>query len=269
MKKSPAQLSASFATAIFFLFNSGPSDAGQPDLEMTGSEAIGRLSIDGRSMCTGSLIAPDIVLTAAHCLHLPGSGQETFPQSILFEAGLQGRSSRASRRVTRAALHPGYDYQQGAARLMGHDLAVLLLETPITPAQASPLSLSMEGPEGRQAAIFSYARRYGPWPFLEEGCQILFKRKDTLIMSCEVDFGASGAPVLKLSPNAPPAILSVISAKAMMGSKRISIASTLDETLHEMIETIRQDTPELLERRDVSNQSRHTRSPTYFPLPPH
>ena len=31
-------------------------------------EAVGRLDIDGVGFCTGALIAPDIVLTAAHCL---------------------------------------------------------------------------------------------------------------------------------------------------------------------------------------------------------
>ncbi|MEM8798570.1 MAG: trypsin-like serine protease, partial [Pseudomonadota bacterium] len=34
-----------------------------------GWEAVGKLNIDGRGFCTGALIAPDIVLTAAHCLY--------------------------------------------------------------------------------------------------------------------------------------------------------------------------------------------------------
>ena len=33
-----------------------------------GWEAVGRLDIDGKGFCTGALIAPDLVLTAAHCM---------------------------------------------------------------------------------------------------------------------------------------------------------------------------------------------------------
>jgi len=57
-----------------------------------GWEAVGRLDLDGRGFCTGALIAPDLVLTAAHCMFDRASGSEVDPSRIEFHAGLRKRA---------------------------------------------------------------------------------------------------------------------------------------------------------------------------------
>ena len=50
--------------------------------DVRGWEAVGRLNIGWGGMCTGALIAPNIVLTAGHCLFDKETGE------ILHEASL-------------------------------------------------------------------------------------------------------------------------------------------------------------------------------------
>ena len=47
-------------------------------------EAVGRLELAGKAFCTGALIAPDLVLTAAHCLYDPTTGAEIPVEDIQF-----------------------------------------------------------------------------------------------------------------------------------------------------------------------------------------
>ncbi|WP_367153196.1 serine protease, partial [Leisingera sp. F5] len=81
------------AASVFIGFSAGAAAAGQPAPvpSVPGWEAVGRLNIGGRAMCTASLIAPDMVLTAAHCMYDIRNGRAVNPRSLKFEAGLNGR----------------------------------------------------------------------------------------------------------------------------------------------------------------------------------
>jgi V8-like Glu-specific endopeptidase len=71
-------------------------------------EAVGRLELGGRGFCTGALVAPDLVLTAAHCLFDKETGARIDPAGIEFMAGWRNGRAAAYRTVRRAVTHPDY-----------------------------------------------------------------------------------------------------------------------------------------------------------------
>jgi len=61
-----------------------------------GWEGVGILHVGGQSTCTGAMIAPDMILTAAHCLYDP-DGNLVMPRQIEFRAGWRDGKSVARR----------------------------------------------------------------------------------------------------------------------------------------------------------------------------
>ncbi|OED48260.1 trypsin-like serine peptidase [Leisingera sp. S232] len=200
-----------------------------------GWEAVGRLNIGGRSMCTASLIAPDLVLTAAHCMYDIRSGRTVKPLSIRFEAGLNGRRSKAVRRVVQVAIHADYRHGQVSQFRTGTDLAVLRLEKPISSDVIRPLVLAAAPVQGARVDVMSYSHRNATRPKLQSACQVLVARQASLITTCKVDFGASGSPVLQLRPGRAPQLVSVISSRARMGGRGVSLAAPLGHSLQALM----------------------------------
>lgn len=229
MKRLLAAVAAAIISGASF---GAPAEAQSARVSaVPGWEAVGRLNISGRNMCTGSLIAPNLVLTAAHCLYNPQTGQAVNPRTIKFEAGLNGRRAKAERQVVKAVIHPGYRHRWSDRSEPGSDIAVLRLNKPISASEVRPFALAAAPLPGDSVDVLSYSMQTSTRPARERGCTILSSRSETLVTSCKVDYGASGSPVLQIVPGQAPRLVSVISAKAQMGRRPVSLATSLDGSL--------------------------------------
>lgn len=89
--------------------------------------AVGALTTSsGFPFCTGTVIAPRVVVTAAHCLAEPG----TTASGIRFALGADANNPSSVLRVKRIQFHPSYDDQQ-----IKNDIGVVILsaDAPVAP----------------------------------------------------------------------------------------------------------------------------------------
>jgi hypothetical protein len=115
---------------------------GEPSTDA--DDAVVVLSADNDVVCTGTLIAPNAVLTARHCFTelepLVGActGKFTSAQSHTFLKVVVGAQPDLARHVAKGAKV----ISDGVAVLCGHDLAVLLLDGPVPDAKLAKVRIT-------------------------------------------------------------------------------------------------------------------------------
>lgn len=179
--------------------------------DMLGWEAVGRLDIAEAGFCSAALIAPDLVLTAAHCLISNETGERIDPGSMTFRAGLRDGKAIAERKGARAVVDARYLYNNadGLSDLVS-DIGLVQLESAIPAGHAAPFALSSRSGKGQKVTVVSYARGRDAALSWQRSCRTTFKYQGALGFTCDTDFGSSGAPIFETS-SGRPRIVSLVS----------------------------------------------------------
>ena len=168
-----------------------------------GWEAVGRL--DGeRGHCTAVLIAPDLVLTAAHCMFEPDTNTRRDPTELVFRAGYRDGETIAESAVARAVVPEAYDnLQKDFLKFLVSDVALLELADPIPSTTAAPYAVTGPGEAGDSVTVVSFGRSRMNAASRESGCSVTAAGRGAIVFDCEGEPGSSGAPVFDTSGYAP------------------------------------------------------------------